>query len=305
MRKDQRTAQRISGVSTASWKLELEKTSTRYHIIAAWAAIIFDPVFAITDYFNIPESWKLLFVVRLCVSFATFTGLVLARKNNWPSFIIVLVPFVLISLQNAYTFSLIGEEDLLGHNLNYIALLIGAAMFLAWELWYSIGMIVLSAFATTFFVSVNENILVEEFFVKGGLLLLVVAIFMVMLIKTRYNLTVKEIKARLALQASNEEIHAQDEEIKRINANLETLISERMREIERKNAALEEYSYINAHELRSPVASILGLANLIQKIPVFQSDEEAKMVCSHLQDSTRKLDQIVRSITSAIEKGEK
>jgi signal transduction histidine kinase len=141
--------------------------------------------------------------------------------------------------------------------------------------------------------------------VKGGLLLLAVGIFMVMLIKTRYNLTVKEIKARLALQASNEEIQAQDEEIKRINANLEALITERTRDIERKNAALEEYSYINAHELRSPVASILGLANLIQKIPVVQSDEEAKMVCHHLQDSTRRLDQIVRSITSAIEKGEK
>jgi len=34
---------------------KLEQASTRYHITAAWVAIIFDPVFAITDYLNIPN----------------------------------------------------------------------------------------------------------------------------------------------------------------------------------------------------------------------------------------------------------
>ena len=42
---------------------------------------------------------------------------------------------------------------------------------------------------------------------------LVVSIFMIVLIRTRYDLTVKEIKARLALQQSNEEIQTQNEEI--------------------------------------------------------------------------------------------
>lgn len=295
---------RISGVPVASWKYELEKTSVRYHTIAAWAAIIFDPVFAITDYFNIPESWRTLFLIRVIASLIIFATLVVARKLRWPSFVIVLVPFVLISLQNAFTFSLIGNDDLLGHNLNYIALLIGAAMFLSWQFAYSLGGIILSAIATAYFISINPRIDVEIFFVQGGLLLIAVGAFMAVLIKTRYDLTVREIKARLALQASNEEIQAQDEEIKRINENLEELVRHRTVELERKNAAIQEYAWINAHKLRSPVASILGLTNLIQKSATLHADEDAKAVVEHLQISAEKLDQIVRSITIAIERGD-
>ena len=55
----------IAQVTSESWKAELEKTSSTYHFIAAWVAIIFDPVFAFTDYINIPESWKQLLVIRL------------------------------------------------------------------------------------------------------------------------------------------------------------------------------------------------------------------------------------------------
>ena len=58
---------------------------------------------------------------------------------------------------------------------------------------------------------------------------------MIVLIKTRYNLTVKEIKARLALQQSNNEIQAQAEEIKMINENLEHLVQQRTLELEKKN----------------------------------------------------------------------
>jgi len=113
---------------------------------------------------------------------------------------------------------------------------------------------------------------------------------------------VREIKTRLALKASNEEIQAQAEEIKGINDNLELLVKERTEELEKKNKALEEYAFINAHKLRGPVASILGLIHLMNKIDM---DDDARKVLRHLQDSTEKLDAIVNSITRAIEKGEK
>src|SRR5436190_4261745 len=101
---------RISQVSEASWQMELEKSSSKYHVIAAWAAIIFDPIFAITDYFNIPESWEYLLVIRLCVAIIVLTTLFIRQRYYLPSYIIVVVPFFLISLQNAYTYSLIGDE---------------------------------------------------------------------------------------------------------------------------------------------------------------------------------------------------
>jgi hypothetical protein len=40
---------------------ELEKVSARFHVIGAWVAIIFDPIFGITDYYNIPHAWMTVF----------------------------------------------------------------------------------------------------------------------------------------------------------------------------------------------------------------------------------------------------
>lgn len=104
------------------------------------------------------------------------------------------------------------------------------------------------------------------------------------------------------IQAQNEEIMAQAEEIKGINENLEMLVHQRTAELERKNKALEEYAFINAHKLRSPLASILGLINLISKTNL---DDEAKLINQHLRHRANELDDIIRSITEAIERGER
>jgi ligand-binding sensor domain-containing protein len=104
------------------------------------------------------------------------------------------------------------------------------------------------------------------------------------------------------IMAQNEEITAQAEEIKGINENLELIVNQRTLELEKKNRALEEYAFINAHKLRSPLASILGLINLFRKTNL---DEEAKIINEHLQQRADELDEVVRSITKAIERGEK
>lgn len=295
------TKQLISGISESESMRELEYAATRYHITAAWIAIIFDPVFAITDYFNIPNDWGTLLFMRLSVSALVLTAVLLRKKLNLSSYTIVFLPFILISLQNAYVYSVLDSDDLLGQNLNYMALLLGAGLFVLWHWIYSVVMVVVSVLATAFFLSISPTISVNEFFVNGGLLTLVVAVFMVILIKTRYDLKLKEIKARLALRESNDKLQAQTEEITSLNDNLEKLVQERTMELERKNKALEEYAFINAHKLRAPVASILGLMDLLLKLEL---NEEAKYISTHLKDSTEKLDDIVRSIRESIEKAD-
>jgi hypothetical protein len=47
-----------------TWKDDLEKSSARYHTYGAWIAIIFDPVFGITDYLNIPHAFKQIMALR-------------------------------------------------------------------------------------------------------------------------------------------------------------------------------------------------------------------------------------------------
>ncbi len=109
------------------------------------------------------------------------------------------------------------------------------------------------------------------------------------------------IERTLEIIKKNDEINTQAEEIRAINENLEQLVKERTSQLERKNKALEEYAFINAHELRAPVASILGLINLMETIEL---DEEHRIYIKHLQSSAEKLDSVVRSIGKAIEKGE-
>lgn len=277
---------------------ELERASTRFHVTVAWVAIILDPVFALTDYFNIPGHWKTLLVMRLVVSIITLTTLLTRKKFKTPSFVVALVPFFLISIQNAYVYAIIDSENLLGQNLNYMALLIGAAMFVLWRWYYSVLMIGISAVATGFFLTRNTQVTPDYFFIHGGLLLMAVGIFMVVLINTRYRLVVREIRARLALRISNEAIRKQAEQIKNINENLEKLVQERTSELEIKNKALEEAAFINAHKLRAPVASILGLVGLMKTT---NSPEDIHQMSELIQDSTQKLDDVVSEITRTIE----
>ncbi len=292
---------RFTETYNSSIAIELEKASSKYHLIAAWVAILFNPIFAYTDYINLHSQWQHLCIIRLCISLITLTTLFLGKKKKWPSTILVAVPLMLISLQNAYAFSLISNKDVLGHNINYIALLIGASMLLLLNFRYLIAIVSLSMLATSVSIMINNQLDANEFFVQGGLLLVTVAVFMIISIRTRYNLTMKEIKARLALQASNEEIKIQAEEIQATNDNLEILVKMRTQDLEKKNIALEEYAWINAHKLRSPVASILGLMSLLKGEEI---KPECREIMNHLQASTERLDEVVSSITDAIEQAD-
>ena len=121
------------------------------------------------------------------------------------------------------------------------------------------------------------------------------------LVRDKRELEVKVKERTEEIEAKTQEILAQAEEIRGINENLESLVKERTIELERKNKALEEYAFINAHELRGPVASILGLINLMQKLKL---SEDEKVYLEHLQQSAKKLDAVVSSITQAIERGD-
>lgn len=121
------------------------------------------------------------------------------------------------------------------------------------------------------------------------------------LVKVKQILEEKVEERTQEIQKKNEEIQSQAEEIRGINENLEMLVRQRTEELEMKNKALEDSAFIIAHELRAPVASVLGLINLIKKSKL---DDEGRIVANHLEDSAEKLNTIVRTITKAIERGD-
>jgi len=300
-RSTQDITSRVSQVSKESWKLELEVVSWRYVTIACWTGAIFDPIFGFTDYLNIPEHWQTLFIARLLVAAITLTALYTRKRFGLTAAAVVFVPVFLISIQNAIVYRFIGPEHALAQNLNYMALMIGASLFVLWRWTYSIVIVVISAVATAISLYQNPLLPVDKFFLNGGLLLAASGAFMVMLINARYNLTIREIKTRLALVESVSVLQSQAEEIKSINENLERLVLDRTSELEEKNKAIEEYTFITAHKLRAPVASVLGLIQIFRS---FEMNDEEKVAVEHLENSTRTLDVIVTAMIRAIEKGD-
>jgi ligand-binding sensor domain-containing protein len=107
------------------------------------------------------------------------------------------------------------------------------------------------------------------------------------------------------LRASQEEVMAQrdtlsdkNDEIARINKNLEKIVAERTWVLEEQNKRLSEYAFINAHKLRAPLASILGIINLL----LIEVDETQKLkLLDHLQKSSLELDEVVRTINQMLE----
>lgn len=192
-----------------SWEKELSETAYKYHYIGSWVAITFNLIFSLNDYFNVNEYWLLFFYVRFAVSFITLLVLLLHKPLKISSEYLIFVPFLLISFQNAFMWSFMDAPHMLKHTLAYIALFIGAGMLILWKIQFSIAVVVLSLLANVVCLSLNSQLTLDEILIDGGILTFSVAVFSILLIQTRYKLTVKEIKARLALEKSNETLNFQ------------------------------------------------------------------------------------------------
>jgi hypothetical protein len=89
-------------------------------------------------------------------------------------------------------------------------------------------------------------------FFTGALILLVMYIF-----KSGYERTQKK------LLTQHDVIAHQKEEIEVINNNLEQIIVDRSEKIKDQELRITKFAFINAHKVRSPLARIMGLLNLI------------------------------------------
>jgi signal transduction histidine kinase len=98
------------------------------------------------------------------------------------------------------------------------------------------------------------------------------------------------------LFTQNEVMNRQQEELKSINENLESIIHERTKEIEKKNKDLSEYAFINAHMLRGPLSRVIGLASLMEQDPNSFHPEELVRI----KKLANEIDQVVRKINDVV-----
>jgi signal transduction histidine kinase len=101
------------------------------------------------------------------------------------------------------------------------------------------------------------------------------------------------------LQEKNNEIAAQNEELLQIqdnlnelNTDLEGLVNERTEKVQIQNDILLKYSYRNAHDLRGPVARLLGLASLVK----LESPPEHDFIMEKMVEQAHEIDHVVKQI---------
>ncbi len=93
--------------------------------------------------------------------------------------------------------------------------------------------------------------------------------------------------------AQAEELTQANAEISRMNESLEMEVSQRVAEIKLQNQKLLEYAYFNAHNVRGPLARILGLCTLMSHE---SSIDELREYNSRLLYCAEELDSVVREI---------
>lgn len=88
-----------------------------------------------------------------------------------------------------------------------------------------------------------------------------------------------------------------NEELQEFNKSLEARIEKRTLQLTLQNQRLTEYTFINAHKLRAPVASILGLINLLKHA----EGDERESILKHLYTCGIQLDNVIHEVSRNLE----
>jgi signal transduction histidine kinase len=106
-------------------------------------------------------------------------------------------------------------------------------------------------------------------------------------------------------QEAQQIIEKQNSEIQLKNARLEQEVASRTQELQntnneliQQNNQLEQFAFIAAHNLRAPLARILGLANVLQITP---SATDRDSLVDKLVSSSRDMDEVVKDLNTILE----
>ncbi|GAA0892793.1 two-component regulator propeller domain-containing protein [Fulvivirga kasyanovii] len=116
-------------------------------------------------------------------------------------------------------------------------------------------------------------------------------------IKKRNKLLKRMVDERTkALVASQRTIEEQNEEIKQQNEWLESEVKSRTKVLVEYSQQLEQFTFMAAHNLRAPIARILGLGRLL-RLTDKNEVEEAKEISEKLVRATKECDQVVKDLS--------
>lgn len=120
-----------------------------------------------------------------------------------------------------------------------------------------------------------------------------IIVFVMYIFKSGYERTQKK------LQMQHDMMAHQKEEIEVINNNLEQLIIDRTEKIKDQESRISHFAFINAHKVRSPLARIIGLLNLIDLDN--DKDHAFKECLPKLRTNADELNEMLREVNSTLD----
>ena len=94
-----------------------------------------------------------------------------------------------------------------------------------------------------------------------------------------------------------EELLLRQNELNAINDNLEALVNERSQKIITKNEQLTKYAFTNAHNVRGPLARILGLI-IVSKL---EKESDYQFFFEKVKEEAESIDKILKQINEELD----
>jgi PAS domain S-box-containing protein len=88
------------------------------------------------------------------------------------------------------------------------------------------------------------------------------------------------------------------EEIKKLNSELEQRVVERTEELETINRELEAFSYSVSHDLRAPLRAIDGFTSILVEDYESKFDDEGKKLCTRIKENTQQMGHLIDDLLS-------
>lgn len=111
------------------------------------------------------------------------------------------------------------------------------------------------------------------------------------------------------IQIQNRDLTKFNEKITILNKDLMIALEEQkkakeqvilaLKKVEKKNQDLAQFSWMTSHNLRGPLASTLGVINLLQDY--MQASSDLKSLYEHLKSSATKMDQVLEDVSMLLE----